>query len=363
VIRVAHFVHRIPPEYSGAGLQALSLIEELGKEEGVESSVIAYALDPARVDPPRTAHTTVVPIREGVLGKLRQYAALARAVRRTRADLVHVHGYHGPVLLFAWLLGKPVILKTTMLGVDDVPSIRARGRLPRLLVGGVARVVSLTAALHRANAGSARSVVVPNGVDLTVFRPRAAEPGLREGAGVPSDALLFLHAGGDSERKGFRRLPGLWNRLRRRLAHHSPHLVVSGRFRDPRNADRLRAEVEGDLTVIEGMLDLSAWLATGDVLLFLSRQEGLPNAVLEAVATDTFVLAQDIPDTYDGILDDSNSLVVGEMDDDAIEAVAARIEGGGHRSVDNSGFRERFALSRVAAEYRRLYAEVARGAP
>ena len=203
-MRVLHFVHRLPPEYSGAAFQALRLIEAMDELDGerVENHVVAYARHPEACEPPPGIPVSVVQLRSGLLGKVRQYADLWHTYQRIRPDIVHVHGYHRPAVLFA--RSCPTVLKTTLLEVDDVPSIRRKGLLDARLVDGVERVISMTPAIAAANAGAVTSII-PNGVDTRVFRPSGeTAPATRSSLGFGEDELLFFFVGGDSVRKGVR---------------------------------------------------------------------------------------------------------------------------------------------------------------
>lgn len=365
MIRVLHFVHRVPPEYSGAAYQALKLVRTLDGLEGgerIENHLVAYSSQPEAACPPEDVPTQVVGLRRGPLGKLRQYGELQRAFARVAPDVVHVHGYHRPAVLLGRWSGAPTVLKTTMLDVDDVDAIRSKGPLDRLAVDGVQRMVSMTPAIAAHNDAGPGGVLIPNGVDLAAFHPRSCAPEeareLRASVGAGEDDILLLFVGGDSERKGFAALPPFWRALRRRLGERA-QLLCCGRYKEAGSAAWLEHSAGPGVILRPELLDLSRWLPAADVLLFPSEQEGLPNAVLEAAATDTLVLARNLPGTYDGVLGDGNSLLVEELDARAVDQLAAALEAGAHLRVDNGDFRERFSLESVATRYRDLYTSLA----
>jgi glycosyltransferase involved in cell wall biosynthesis len=360
VIRVVHFVHRLPPEYSGASRQAIELIPHIGKDEGIENHLVGYAWHPDAVEYPTGIPCVAVGLRRGWLGKVAQYSALFAALWRAHARVVHIHGYHRPVLLFGWLLGKRLLLKTTLFGIDDVGSIRAKTPLDRYLVRKVACTVSLTKRLSDVNRQWGPEARITNGVDPTRFRADADPVAARHVTGLPPECTVFLYSGGDSARKGFLKLPDLWGRIRTRLRPFSPHLVVLGCFRASDSLPWLQERVHGkDVTVVDRLVaDMPVWLAASDVFLCLSTEEGLPNSVLEAVCMNRFVMARRIPDTYDDVLFESNSLLVDELDAQAIERLGERLAAGRHRDIDNRGVRERVDIRRAASRYAVLYREL-----
>ena len=161
MIHACHFVHRLPPEYSGAATQALRLARALEATGVVRSRIVGYTRDPAACEPPPDLPAMAVPLRRG-WGKLKQFQELHAALSAgPEGELLHVHGYHRQALLSAELSRTPVVLKTTLKGVDDLDSLRARGALDRYLAQRVARVVSLTPALAASRAATsslARSI-------------------------------------------------------------------------------------------------------------------------------------------------------------------------------------------------------------
>lgn len=357
VIRVAHFLHRIPPEYSGAALQALQLIPYIEEGGRIRNCVLAYTERPGRSQLEGGPPCTAVRIRRGVFGKLTQYLQLLLALWRTGAQVLHVHGYHRPIVLFGWVMRKRLVLKTTLFGVDDIASIRAKTPLDRYLVRKVARVISLTKRLSEVNRRWAPDIYIPNGVDTMRFAPDRDPVAARLAVGLPPECAVFLYSGGDYSRKGFQELPGLWGRIRAQLSRFSPHLVVVGHFHVPDSLPWLQERLNGkDVTMVGRLVtDVPLWLAASDIFMCLSSEEGLPNSVLEAVCMNRFVLARRIPDTYNDILSGSNSVLVDEIDDRALQCLGEHLAANRHRRIDNQGIRERLDIRRIAGQYGTLY--------
>jgi len=69
--------------------------------------------------------------------------------------------------------------------------------------------------------------------------------------------------------------------------------------------------------------DVPALLKTADLFLFCSRTEGLPNAVLEAMAAGLAVVATDIPGSRDLINDGKTGVLV---EKGSVEAIRAATE-------------------------------------
>ena len=142
-----------------------------------------------------------------------------------------------------------------------------------------------------------RIEMIPNGVDLKRFHPSddpAARRVLRESLGVGEDDLVVATVGAVVPRKGHELLLEAWGRLAKRFPGaqlvlvgpradlHDPKLAD---FRD-RLKDRVAASGAADRVHFVGMAeDVEKHLRAADVFVLASQREGMPNSVLEAMAT------------------------------------------------------------------------------
>jgi len=153
--------------------------------------------------------------------------------------------------------------------------------------------------------GSEADVEVhPNSVDTDLFSPGAAPAGLREGLGIAPEEAVLVFAGELRMKKG---IPFLFEALVELRETRPACLLVIGEvrrrdqnrlasFAADRPEDAARVIVTGHL---EEPREVAAHLRLADVFLHPSLWDGLPNAVLEAMASGCIVLASDaggIPD-------------------------------------------------------------------
>jgi glycosyltransferase involved in cell wall biosynthesis len=141
--------------------------------------------------------------------------------------------------------------------------------------------------------------IIPNGVDTTRFRPCAdadERQALRVTLGLPADAHVVVFLGAVTPRKGadlalqaFERVvappTGAGRALNAVLVLAGPWL---GGGADTRFLAEARATVArlGARVLAPGQVSQApAWLRAADVLLFPSAREGLPNTLLEAMAS------------------------------------------------------------------------------
>jgi glycosyltransferase involved in cell wall biosynthesis len=147
--------------------------------------------------------------------------------------------------------------------------------------------------------------VIPNGVDAERFRPpidHAERIRLRERLGFAPDVFIILTIGAVSPRKGTDLMIEAMGRISPRFS--KIQLVVLG-WRTDEMKNKLGgfrgklAKLLGDPLIaervrFEGVVDnVEEYLRAADIFLFASEREGLPNSLLEAMASRLPVITTD----------------------------------------------------------------------
>jgi len=310
------------------------------------------------------------------IGLASTFVRLASAV-----DLVQINGFSRKsvlLMLLAWALRKRRVVKLTSVGDDDPPAIRARGRVPfaayrraDVFVGTNPRQRELCS---MSGIPPERFVLIPNGVDCVRFRPPA--PGeralVRAKLGLPAELPLTLFVGFFSREKQPHVLYEAWRRL---SGERAGGLVFVGATRsryhevDPTLADGIRAAacdagVDARLTFIERTDEIEEYYRAADIFALPSTREGMPNALLEAMASGLPCVASRLPGVTDWLVEDGVSGVLvtpgdaagfasalGRLHADA--AYGARLGDAARASVES-----RFAIEGVARMYLALYARL-----
>lgn len=168
------------------------------------------------------------------------------------------------------------------------------GLLPLLSQGAV--VVNSRALAARFP--SRRPHVIPNGVDVAKFERLPPKDEARRALGLPEHAKILLFVGKVIPVKRTEWILETVRRLPDIVA------VVVGGFSEPfygeayYRALRSRYSDVLDRVIFAGEVpwsEVSRYLAAADVFAFPSRFEGLPNAVMEAMAAGLPIVASDIP--------------------------------------------------------------------
>lgn len=199
---------------------------------------------------------------------------------------------------------------------DTVPKALDRGLLP---LSDYIAANSQTGADFYAERGVSRDdiVVVRNGRDLDRYRDGTAE-GLHDEFGIPSDALVVGNVGRLLERKGQFDLLAAWPDVEAAIPNAHCLLVGDG---DARDALEGRIDDLGcrDSVHLAGTRnDVPALLDLMDVFAFPSHHEGLPGALLEAMAAGLPIVASAIPGNEELVTHGENGLLVPPADPDAL---------------------------------------------
>ena len=237
---------------------------------------------------------------------------LLRAIRRLDPAIVHTVLDHSTGTwgrLAAWMLRVPAIVMSDLsLGEEGG---RVHFALRPFLDSRTHRFLPNAEAIadRLASKGVPRSriTVIPCGVDLDTFDPARVAPRgtmLREAWGVAQDAVVAGYLGRFSELK---RVDLLVEAVLTIPESERPgHLVLAG---DGPTMPLVRALCDGDPWLrahcrLLGMIeDTAEFLSAIDYLVLSSDTEGLPNAVLEAMAMARPVVAtgvSDVPRVIDG---------------------------------------------------------------
>lgn len=298
---------------------------------------------------------------------------LARELRRRRIDVVHSHNpqpllYAAPA---AWLAGAGAVHTKHGANPDTAARLAMRRAAGRLVSAYVA-VSPTTAEVARKNreAPESRLVVIDNGIDTSRYgRDPAARAAARAELGLPADAVVLGTVARLSPEKSQRTmidaaLPLLGPGLRLLLVGDGPE------------SPALRAQAAGLpggagrwIVFAGARSDVPAMLAAMDVFVMSSVTEGLPVALVEAMASGLPVVSTAVGG-IPGVLGDIGVVVpVGdvpamtrELSLLAGDAALREKRGREGAAVATAGF----GLSRMVDAYLALYRasiQAARGAP
>ena len=297
--------------------------------------------------------------------------ALARELASGPWDLVHAH-WIVPNGVAAAPLGRRVPLVVGLHGSDVF--LAEKSYLRPLVARALRRTRVLTSCspelARRVEAlgfDGARSRVIPYGVDVGLFRPDAARRALwRERLGIEGDAPLALSVGRMATKKGFHLLV---EELPRLLAEHPAARFVFAGGGDRLEELRRTAAPLGERVHFVGAVlhdELPDLYRAADLFVLPAihdprgNVDGLPNVVLEAMASGLPVVASAVSGIPLAVTDGETGLLVREGDGESLrKAVAALVADPAARRRMGAAARRRtetdLTWDAVGARYREAY--------
>lgn len=291
------------PEYSGAALQGLRLAKELkGQGNYVEFITIQRNGLPRHE---RVEEFDLWRIEQGHGSKhkeLRLWFNMLLFIwkRRNDFDIIHSHGAYytnsiiGPI---GKLAGLKSLVKASLAG-DDLHNLgkSLAGRLHHLFLRYVDACIAISRDLEMEflNGGVSRNKIhyLPNGVDTDLFHPPAPEEKrrFRLQLDLPVDQSIILYVGVLDQRKNIAWLVEQWIE-HRGFSSGAVLLVVGPKSRDDSDGSlysRIQhlSEAHPELLKLHKFTsDISGYYKSATILVLPSHKEGLPNVVLEAMAS------------------------------------------------------------------------------
>jgi len=376
-LRVLMYTAYLEPEFSGAALQALTLARELRRRghhvelvtnrwPGLAESAVIDGFAVHRLEPGRLRKHR----------EFRLWLNLSRYAwaRRRDFDVLHSHGaYYANAFvgLLGRLVGMRSLVKASLASNDMLGAVQPTlaGRLHRWMLRRVDACVAISRDLvdeFRACGVLALDIhPIPNGVDTERFRPPA--PGerqaLRDALGLPDGVPVALYVGVLDRRKNIGWLAQQW-------VEHDAYgtgallLVAGPHSRDevdaglPAQIDALAAACPQRLRRLPFRADVAPLYRCVDLFVLPSLQEGLPNAVLEAMASGLPCVVTCASGSRELVADGVNGWGYAQGDAAALGAAVQACLGPAGAAMGREARRiaqSRYGIAAVAQRYEHLY--------
>ncbi len=273
---------------------------------------------------------------------------------KLRPQVVHCHMFHANVLgrVLRAVLPFPAVISTlhsvaeSKRGGDG--TVRWRDLAYRLTDRLADQVTGVSLAVVERHAAVTRgAIVIPNGVDTSVFRPDpAARAAIRRELQLGPDAFVWVAVGRLMWKKNFRALIDAMAQI------GGAELLIAGTGPEE---SRLRAAAGSNVWFLGERKDIPALLNAADGFVLSSVVEGLPLALLEAAACGLPCVAT----AAGGVRETGIGLVV----EDASELTAAmvQVQAAGPAARDRMGrearaiVQSRYSIEAVTTEWEALY--------
>ena len=317
-------------------------LHQVATKEGIESHVIPCK---GQIDP-----TVIASIRE--------------LATRTKADVVHAHGYKADIYGYFALRSSGIpLVSTCHTWYDNNPLVTLYGVADRLVLRNYAAVVAVSdqvkQRLLRAGVREDKIHLVRNGIDLrpfdnaspslpnAIFEDHPPIVGLIGRLSIEKGVDIFLHAAAQV----LIELP-------------STKFVVVGEGPDRDKLESLidQLKLRESVSMLGRRDDMPSVYASLDIMVSASRQEGLPMAILEGMASSLPLIATPVGDVPTMVRDGRTGVMVPPENAPLLaSAIVTLLRNPAQRERLGAAARklieDEFSADRMTADYLRVYKE------
>ncbi len=292
---------------------------------------------------------------------------IRRLVQTTGVDVVHAHGYKADIYVYFALRGrKTPLISTCHTWYDNSLTLRLYGLADRFFLKRYTGVVAVSSEvkerLLRSGVRRQKVSIIQNGIDRTPFR--GAHPSLRDDARFKDATVIVGLVGRLSTEKGvdvfIRSAPKVL------AAHPGVQFVIVGDGPDLAPLQTLISElnVEANVTLLGRRDDMPNVYRSLDVMVSASRQEGLPMAILEGMASKRALIATSVGEVPSLIKDEVTGILLPPGDVDLLaQAICALVNDPQRRQLLGEAaerlIEAEFSAERMTSDYLTLYEQAA----
>lgn len=374
------FSSYFPPQYSGAAKQAVALAKQL-KSLNHHIEFVTMQ-DPGL--PKTDEYDGFIVHRIDIGGRRNQEFPfwlnfLKFAYRnRDQYDILHSHGAHyinsivGPI---AKLMGWKSVVKSTM-SHNDLDGMKKplSGVLHYLFLKSVNAYIAINSDLVKEfkSYGFRRKQIhhIPNGVDTARFHPAnpAAKKQLRRRLNLPENRRIVLSVGVFDRRKNIGWLIEKWKETGG-FGTDNFLLAIGPQSREDKNGvflnslKKIVSENSSDMMLLDHVENIEEYYRAADIYVLTSTNEGLPNVLLEAMASGLPCVATDTQGAKDLIEEGGSGFLFQKNNAAQFQEKLNIINSLGMTEMGNVGQKvatHHYSIKSTAHRYAQLYREIAK---
>jgi glycosyltransferase involved in cell wall biosynthesis len=283
---------------------------------------------------------------------------------RTNADIVHAHGYKADIYTYIALRRSSIpLVSTCHTWYDNDLFVSLYGMADRMVLRSFAAVVSVSdevkLRLLKAGVREDKIHLVQNGIDIRLFDNAA--PSLLENSTTAHPPIVGL-IGRLANEKGV----DIFLRAAARVLVELPstEFVVVGEGPDREKLESLIDElkIRESVSILGRRDDMPSVYASLEIMVSASRQEGLPIAILEGMASGRPIIATAVGAVPTVVLDGRTGVLLPPEKVEALASSIANLLRDPSRRVSlgvaaRKLVEEKFSAERMTTDYLHVYEE------
>jgi glycosyltransferase involved in cell wall biosynthesis len=293
-------------------------------------------------------------------------ASIRQLVARTNADIIHAHGYKADIYVyFALPASRIPLVSTCHTWYDNNLLVTLYGVADRLVLRRYAAVVAVSdevkQRLLKAGVREDKIHLVRNGIDLRPFEN--APPSLRNGFAKGDPPIVGL-VGRLSIEKGIDIFLQAATRVLLELPSTRFVIVGEGPDRDKLELLIDQLQIRQSARMLGRRDDMRSVYASLDIMVSASREEGLPMAILEGMASRLPVVATAVGEVPTIVLDGRTGILVPPKSPELLAAAIMTLlrnpdEQKRFGAAARKLVEDEFSAGRMTNDYLRVYEEAA----
>jgi glycosyltransferase involved in cell wall biosynthesis len=282
------------------------------------------------------------------------------------ANVVHAHGYKADIYTyFALRSSRTPLVSTCHTWYDNDLVVSLYGRADRMVLRSYAAIVAVSEEvkqrLLKSGVRKEKIHMLRNGIDLRPFD--AAVPSLRKELSV-NDHLIVGLVGRLANEKGVDIFLHAAARVLTEIPSAKFVIIGEGPDRDKLELLIDNLKLRESVTMLGRRDDMPSVYASLDVMVSSSRQEGLPMAILEGMASRAPLVATAVGEVPTVVLDDRTGVLIPPENEELLAAkIIALLRDPERRTRLGAAARqlieEKYSAARMTADYLRVYEEAA----
>lgn len=270
-----------------------------------------------------------------VIGGMRFFITLIKILNKI--DLVHIHGYskrNAIAILISLFFGKKLVIKMSSYGLDDPMSVKESSllywKIFKLCHAYIGLSPGFSKSYEESKLPKYKYNLIPNSVNVEIFCPASEveRKKLRDKYELSQNDKVIVYVGHFSNEKQ----PMLLYKAFVSLCERQPYLKIIFIGQTKNNyeidndtielirKDALYRGIFHRIYFVEKTQDVNEYMKISDVFVMPSSREGLPNVLLEAMASALPCVVRLLPGVTDWLIDDQRTGVLFNSDNPRILA-------------------------------------------